>query len=82
MWHSFKIIVAASALAGACMLGSAATPAVAARQLSLRSAPHGEVRPAPYWRWANRCRGGRYYAYLGGWGCDFYAYRSYSGPRP
>ena len=80
MWHPFKIMVAATALAGACMLG-AGTPAVAARPLGLHGAPHGDVRPAPYWRWANGCRGGRTYSYLGGWGCDYYAYPGYSGAR-
>jgi hypothetical protein len=81
MWHSFKIMAGASVLAGVCMLGAWATPAAAARQVGLRSVPHGEVRPAPYWRWANGCRGGRYYRYLGGWGCDYYAYSGYPRPR-
>jgi hypothetical protein len=81
MWHPFKIMVAATALAGACMLGAAGTPAAAARPLGMHGAAHGEVRPAPYWRWANGCRGGRTYSYLGGWGCDYYASPGYSGPR-
>ncbi len=81
MWHSFKIMVLAAAVAGACLFGAAATPAMAARQAGLRSAPHGEVRPAPYWRWANGCRGGRYYRFLGGWGCDYYADSGYPRPR-
>ena len=78
MWHWFKIMVAASVLAGACILGATT---MAASPLGLRNSPFGEVRPAPYWRWANSCRGGRYYTYLGGWGCDYYAYSGYSARR-
>jgi hypothetical protein len=81
MWHSFKIMGLATALAGACLIGAAPTLAMAARQVGLRSASHGDVRPAPYWRWAHGCRGGRYYRFLGGWGCDYYADSGYSGRR-
>lgn len=79
MRHPFKTLAVAAALLGAAI--SIAAPAVAARPAGMRSAPHGEVRPAPYWRWANGCRGGRYYRYLGGWGCDYDAYSGYSGRR-
>jgi hypothetical protein len=81
MWHWLKFMALAAALAVACLIGAAATPAMAARQAGLLSVPHGDVRPAPYWRWANGCRGGHYYRFLGGWGCDYYADSGYSGPR-
>ena len=77
MRHPFKIVAVTTALVCASMLGASAA---AAGSLGLRSASHGEVRPAPYWRWANSCRGGRYYTYGGGWGCDHYLY-GYDAPR-
>jgi hypothetical protein len=79
MRHPFKIIAVAAALAGATM--AIAAPALAARPLGAYKARYGDVRPSPEWRWARGCRGGRYYNFLGGWGCDFYRYPQYSGRR-
>jgi hypothetical protein len=81
MRRPFKIMLLATALVGASMLGASTMAALAAKPLGLRNGPHGDVRPAPYWQWTHGCRGGRYYTYLGGWGCDYYAYSGYSGPR-
>jgi hypothetical protein len=60
------------------LAGSHASPAVAAKAAS----PHhyqtfrGKVVAPPYRYF--RCKGGRFYAYGGGWGCDYYRY-SYKG---
>ena len=81
MRRSFKTMLLATALVGACIATAAAATTAATKPPGLRKAPYGDVRPAPYWRWANHCRGGRYYSYAGGWGCDYYAYSGYSGPR-
>ena len=61
------------------LAGSHASPAVAAKAAS----PHhyqtfrGKVVAPPYRYF--RCKGGRLYAYGGGWGCDYYRY-SYDWP--
>jgi hypothetical protein len=56
------------------LASSHASPAVAAKAAS----PHhyqtfrGKVVAPPYRYF--RCKGGRLYAYGGGWGCDYYRY--------
>jgi hypothetical protein len=83
MRHPFKIIAAAAALAGAAI---GAAPAAANIPLGLRQAPPVEVqsiafRRTRYGPGVYACGGGRYYRFLGGWGCDFYRYPGYDVPR-
>jgi hypothetical protein len=69
------------ALIGASIACAPASPARAATPLSQRYYTHQDVKGAPA-RHASpifRCRGGRHYTYLGGWGCDYYLY-SYAWP--
>ena len=81
MWHWFKFMVLAGVLAGACLFGAAATPGNGGEAGRPARRPHGDVRPAPYWRWANGCRGGRYYRFLGGWGATTMPIRVTPAPR-
>jgi hypothetical protein len=67
MRHCCTTLAIAALLIGATLLA----PALAARPLGPYR--HAVVRPSPEWRWASRCDG-RYYRYLGGWGCDYYRY--------
>ena len=53
-----------------------ASPALAARPLSQRHYTRHDIygTPARYASRLYRCKGGRHYTYLGGWGCDYYVY--------
>ena len=68
---------------GVGLLGNAVLPARAgelARVAVLRRhLPHGKGTSALRASRLYRCKGGRYYTYGGGWGCDYYRY-SYDWP--
>jgi hypothetical protein len=71
----------AAVLAGAMLTGSLATPAFAAKSGSQRyyQSQYGKITIARHVSGVQRCKGGRYYTYGGGWGCDYYRY-SYDYP--
>jgi hypothetical protein len=65
--------LAVMALIGAWCASVHASPASAAKPASQRYHTHQDVNGTPA-RQASRifrCRGGRHYTYLGGWGCDY-----------
>ncbi len=76
---------AVRALAGAFLAGALASPALAATPLSHRYYTHRDVTGTParprYASRIYRCKGGRYYTYGGGWGCDYYLYSEAYAPR-
>ena len=71
---------AIAGLAGAVLAGPLVSPAYAAKSGSQRytQSHHGKSAGARASR-IHRCKGGRYYTYGGGWGCDYYRY-SYDWP--
>ena len=75
--------LAATALIGASIVSALDSPAVAAKPASQRYYTHHEIygTPARYASRIYRCNGGRYYTYLGGWGCDYYRYSESNAPR-
>jgi hypothetical protein len=72
----------ATVLTGAMLAGALTLPAFAAKSGSQRyyQGHHGKAVSALYASRAYRCKGGRYYTYGGGWGCDYYRY-SYDWPK-
>ena len=79
MRHSVRAF-AIAALAGAVLASPLVSPASAAKSGSQRyTQSHGKSADALRASRIYRCRGGRYYTYGGGWGCDFYRY-SYDWP--
>ena len=72
---------AIAALAGAVLVGPLASPASAAKSGSQRYYQSHYAKGMKALRASRiyRCRGGRYYTYGGGWGCDYYRY-SYDWP--
>ena len=83
MLHAVKTIAVAVALFGAASLSASAMPLPAPRPLAGESAQR-LAEPISFrrahWREVSPCRkGGRYYTYGGGWGCDYYRY-SYDWP--
>jgi hypothetical protein len=76
--------VAVMALAGTCTAATAAPPALAAKPSSSythHKSAHVSGTPARYASRLYACNGGRYYTYLGGWGCDYYLYPELYAPR-
>jgi hypothetical protein len=75
--------IAGAVLASAVHVSPLATPAFAAKSGSQRyyQSHHGKGGSALHASRIYRCKGGRYYTYLGGWGCDFYLYPGYYGTR-
>mgnify|MGYP005851869429 CR=1 FL=1 len=73
--------IAAASLVGLALMLALASPALATGFTRKDYAPRygapvtGTARhhPARYFR----CRGGRFYTFLGGWGCDYYGYPYY-----
>ena len=72
---------AIAALAGAVLASPLVSPASAAKSGSQRytQSHHGKSASALRASRVHRCKGGRYYTYGGGWGCDYYRY-SYDWP--
>ena len=72
---------AIAALAGTVLAGLLVSPAFAAKSGSQRYAQSHQVKSTSALRASRiyRCKGGRYYTYGGGWGCDYYRY-SYDWP--
>jgi hypothetical protein len=71
-----KLVTAMLALIGGLVACAPASRALAATGLSTHHSAHHDIYGAPA-RYASpiyRCRGGRHYTYLGGWGCDYYVY--------
>jgi hypothetical protein len=64
------------ALIGASIACAPASAARTATLLSQREYTRHDIygTPARYASPIFRCRGGRHYTYLGGWGCDYYVY--------
>ena len=67
---------AIAALAGAVLVSLLAAPAFAAKSGSQRyyQSHYGRAAGARHASRLYRCKGGRYYTYGGGWGCDYYVY--------
>jgi hypothetical protein len=80
MRRSFRAF-AIAALAGAVLASALVSPAYAAKTASQRYAQSHQGKSAGALRASRiyRCKGGRYYTYGGGWGCDYYRY-SYDWP--
>ena len=74
---------AATALIGACVAAALAAPALAATPLGQPHSSHHDIngKPARHASPIYRCNGGRYYAFGGGWGCDYYLYSESYAPR-
>ena len=68
-------------LAGAILAGPLVSPASASKSGNQRyyQSHHGKSAGALRASRIYRCKGGRYYIYGGGWGCDYYRY-SYDWP--
>jgi len=77
MWRSLQAM-AAAALAFALLVGVLQSAAHAAKPRN--SANFQAVRANPNFRRVFACNGGRYYTYLGGWGCDYYVYPRFYAP--
>ena len=73
---------AIAALAGAVLVSPLATQVFAAKSGSQRytQSHHGKSASALRASRIYHCKGGRYYTYGGGWGCDYYRY-SYDWPK-
>jgi hypothetical protein len=81
MRGSSGTVLAVAAVAVA-LVGLAPAPAMASKLFGARGPAYGDsyrYRPMPPWYRRHACRG-RPYAYLGGWGCDYYRY-SWDYPR-
>ena len=77
----FVRAIAIAALAGAVLAGPLVAPVFAAKSGSHRytRGHYGKSGGALYASRVYRCKGGRYYTYGGGCGCDYYRY-SYDWP--
>jgi Spy/CpxP family protein refolding chaperone len=78
MRYNLKTIAVAAVLTGATSLGAAASPVPASKPLAAgatsRLTETISFRRA-HWPGDSPCRkGGRFYTYGGGWGCDYYLY--------
>jgi hypothetical protein len=78
--------LAAMALVGGSRACAVVSPASAAKPAAQRHYTHhgGADIYGTRARYASpiyRCRGGRHYTYLGGWGCDYYVYSESFAPR-
>ena len=71
--------VAIAALAGAVLASPLVSPASATGRQHYYQSHHGKSAWALRAYRIYRCKGGRYYTWGGGWGCDYYRY-SYDWP--
>lgn len=78
MRHSLNTLAVAVVLIGGVSSAASATPLPVSSPLAIDSA-QSLAEPVSFrrahWRVDSLCRkGGRYYTYGGGWGCDYYLY--------
>ena len=74
------VTLAAIALAGFCFASAVPAPVFGAKKASARyHSQYSSGTRALYASRFFRCKGGRYYTWGGGWGCDYYVY-SYDWP--
>src|SRR4029079_15324318 len=76
---ALNIVAIAIALMGATTFGAAAAPVMASKPTLAALSTNELTTPVSYrrgaWRYDSPCRrGGLFYRYGGGWGCDYYLY--------